>query len=328
MKYKHILKVNRLEISILLNKSYSVREIGRSLGKNPSSISREISSNSTNGIYDPHKANNKARVKRICSKYQGMKVVSNMELRDYIDEKMKIGWTPEQIAGRLNRKSGNPVISAKSIYKYLYSPYGQCLCRYLPSKRYIAKRRSGRKLKKQIIPNRISIEFRPKVINERRRFGDWEADTLGRIKTDNEAIAGLVERKSRYVLACKVPKLKYAMDGFKKLLNPYHNLLKSLTMDNGVENVRHEELNTNTYFCHPYSSWEKGAIENSFQRLRRFIPKKSSLRNYTDERISDIINLMNNTPRKCLDYRTPKEVFNEQLSLHTNLTGVALEGKM
>lgn len=328
MKYKHILKVNRLEISILLNKGYSVREIGRSLGKNPSSISREISSNSTNGIYDPHKANNKARVKRICSKYQGMKVVSNMELRDYIDEKMKIGWTPEQIAGRLNRKSGNPVISAKSIYKYLYSPYGQCLCRYLPSKRYIAKRRSGRKLKKQIIPNRISIEFRPKVINERRRFGDWEADTLGRIKTDNEAIAGLVERKSRYVLACKVPKLKYAMDGFKKLLNPYHNLLKSLTMDNGVENVRHEELNTNTYFCHPYSSWEKGAIENSFQRLRRFIPKKSSLRNYTDERISDIINLMNNTPRKCLDYRTPKEVFNEQLSLHTNLTGVALEGKM
>lgn len=328
MKYKHILKVNRLEISILLNKGYSVREIGRSLGKNPSSISREISSNSTNGIYDPHKANNKARVKRICSKYQGMKVVSNMELRDYIDEKMKIGWTPEQIARRLNRKSGNPVISAKSIYKYLYSPYGQCLCRYLPSKRYIAKRRSGRKLKKQIIPNRISIEFRPKVINERRRFGDWEADTLGRIKTDNEAIAGLVERKFRYVLACKVPKLKYAMDGFKKLLNPYHNLLKSLTMDNGVENVRHEELNTNTYFCHPYSSWEKGAIENSFQRLRRFIPKKSSLRNYTDERISDIINLMNNTPRKCLDYRTPKEVFNEQLSLHTNLTGVALEGKM
>ena len=97
--------------------------------------------------------------------------------------------------------------------------------------------------------------------------------------------------------------------------NPYQNIAESLTLDNGIENVRYEELGIKTFFCHPYSSWEKATMENSFGRLRRFIPKGTSLRDYDDEDIKRFAELMNNTPRKCLNYRTPKEVFEEQLIL-------------
>ena len=100
------------------------------------------------------------------------------------------------------------------------------------------------------------------------------------------------------------------------LLNPHHDTFKSLTLDNGVENVRYEELNIDTYFCHPYSSWEKGAIENCFKRLRRFIPKKASLKDYSREDIIHFAKIMNDTPRKCLNWKTPKEVFEEQSKLN------------
>lgn len=325
MSYKHISKVNRLEISILLNRGYSIREIGRALGKNPSSISREIKKNKVKDIYDPAKANHKARVRRLYSKYEGMKIISHTELRDYVEEKLQSHYTPEEIAGRLKRENnGVAVISAKSIYKFLYSVYGRSLCKYLPSQRQRPRKRGAKKQKRQIIPNRISIEERPDIVDERIRFGDFEGDTLGRPKGEQETLVGAIERKTRFFLACKVSRLKYSMDGFKKILNPYHSTIKSLTLDNGVENSRHQELNVSTYFCHPYSSWEKPGIENTFGRLRRFIPKKASLKNYTEKEISDIINLMNNTPRKCLDYRTPQEAFLEEL---TN-TSVALGGIM
>ena len=119
------------------------------------------------------------------------------------------------------------------------------------------KRKESEKTKKQIIPNRVSIEKRPEVINKRIEFGYWEGDTLDKIRTDNEVVVGLTERMSRFILIDKVPRLKYTVDGFKMFLNPHHNIFKSLTLDNGVENIRYEELNIDTYFCYPYSSWEK-----------------------------------------------------------------------
>ena len=108
------------------------------------------------------------------------------------------------------------------------------------------KKKRRRKAKRRIIPNKTSIEERPEVINKRIEFGHWEGDTLGRIRTDSEAIVGLIERVSRFILIDKVPMLKYTVDGFKMLLNPHHDTFKSLTLDNGVENVRYEELNVNT----------------------------------------------------------------------------------
>lgn len=312
---KHFNLSIRMELSILLQKNYSYRDINPVIKKSASAISREVKNNSVNGKYDPLKANLKARHRRKYSKYQGMKIRDNHEIQEYVEERLKAGWSPEQIDKYMQRaNSGKTVISFKAIYNYCYSSYGQRFCKYLKHKRYKPKPKGKKKPKRELIPNRVFIDFRPKAVDRRNRFGDWEGDTLGAIKTDQTKIFGLVERKTRYIMLAKVLKLKYAMDGCKALARPYHDIFKTLTLDNGVENVRYQELGIKTYFCHPYSSWEKPVIENSFGRLRRFIPKKTSLRNYTKKDITDIVNKMNNTPRKCLNWKTPEEVFQHELN--------------
>jgi len=300
-----------------------MRDIARALKKNPSSISREIKGNSVNGQYCPFKANHKSYVKRVHSKYQGMKIVRNTPLLQYITQKLKQSWTPEQIAGRLKLENNDvPVISAKSIYKYLRTPNAQHLCQYLPSKRRKQRKRSQKRHKRQVISNRISIDQRPAIVDSRLRFGDFEGDTLGRPGHELPTLVGLVERQSLFFMAQKVSRPKHSMDGFKQQLRSYHHIVQSLTLDNGLENIRYEQLNVPTYFCHPFSAWQKPSIENTFARLRRFIPKKSSLTNYTEQQIADIIHTMNNTPRKCLNFATPQEVFDLQFKHQVLRLGV------
>lgn len=323
MRYKHFSKDERLYLAILLKRGCSLREIAGVLGRNPSSVSREIVRNNTNGIYDPDKADHKAYVKRYNSKYQGMKIRENPWLEQYIQEKLKMCWAPEQITGRLGKRYGKPVISFKTIYKYLYSTHGQQLCRYLTSRRYSRVRRKVGKQKIKMFKNRLFIDKRPASINKRLRYGDTEGDVLGAPRTSRETLAGLVDRKSRYFLAQKIRRLAYAMDCFKELSAPLS--VRSYTFDNGVENARYLELGLPVYFCHTYSAWEKGTIENTFQRLRRFIPKKKRIDDYSEEQISAIVDAMNNTPRKCLDYRTPQELFDRYQRKPIN-QGVALEG--
>ena len=132
---------------------------------------------------------------------------------------------------------------------------------------------------------------------------------MGTPKSAKETIAALIERKSRYILAKKISQLKYTIEAFKALLQPL--AAQSLTLDNGVENVRYQKLDLPTYFCHSYSSWEKGSIEYAFKLIREYIPKKAKLTNYPDEEIAAIIDTINNRPRKCLDWQTPYEVFKE-----------------
>lgn len=311
MSYSHFTKNNRTELSILLKKGYPYRDIGDALGKSPSSISREVKKNSVNGVYDPDKADHKAYVKRKYSKYQGMKVWENDEIRSYVEEKTQKFWSPEATAGRLERETkGRLTIKPDTIYKYLYSSYGQHLCCYLKSRRYKPKRQKGEKLKKEFIPNRVSIEKRPNIINHRRRYGDYEGDTMGRPKWASlETLSVLRERKSRKLFAVKVPRPKYAVEGFEAMLSPLSAL--SLTLDNGLENVRYEKLNIAAFFCHPYSSWEKGSVEQGIGLIRRFIPRKSDLKDYTQEDIDAIMDIINNTPLKCLNWKTPNEVFEE-----------------
>lgn len=329
MSYSHFKQSDRDEISILLKKGYSHRDIADAIGKDHSSVSREINNHKTKGVYDPRKAEHKARVKRGLSKYQGMKVVNSPGLEIKIAVGLMAGWSPEEVAGRIAYLNNNKaVISAKSIYKFCYSSRGQYLCRYLPGKRYRPKKRNAAKQAKILIPNRISIDLRPLAVIKQKRFGDFEGDTLGRPKHDSQTLVGAVERKSLYFIGRKVPRLKYSMDGLKYALSPYQKIVKSMTLDNGVENVKYEKLNVQTYFCHPYSSWQKPIIENTFGRLRRFIPKRASLADYTQEQISAIIDMMNDTPRKKLGYRTPTEVFNELYAITINSPSVALEGKM
>lgn len=309
-KYKHFSKDNRNELSILLKKGYSMRDISKALKRNPSSISREIRNNSVNGQYDPDKAHRKAHVRRMYSKYQGMKIRKSNWLEEYIQDKLKSKWTPEEIAGRLKYENNNQtIISFKAIYEYFETPFGEQYKKYLPSKTWRkGKKQSERK--KEVIKNRVSIHERPDIVNQRSRSGDFEGDTLGVPKTFKATLAGLVDRKSLYLLAKKISRLRETIPAFKELTNLSSPL--SLTLDNGVENAKYEILNVPTYFCDSYSAWQKPLIENSFQRLRRYIPKKANLADYSRQQISDIINNMNDTPRKTLGFRTPKEVYSQE----------------
>jgi len=329
MSYQHFKGVERKELSALLKKGYSIRFCANALGKDPSSVSREIKRNKVKGKYDPVKASHKAYVKRLHSKHKGMKIKKLSWLEDYIKDRLsKDYWTPEQIASRLRYENENEtVITHKIIYQWLYSAYGQAYCKFLPSRRYYRRKRTGVKPAREIIKDRVFIDQRPEIINSRAEFGHCEGDTLGAPKSSRQRIAAMTERMSRKLFAVKVRRLKYSMDGFKKLLNPYQKVFRSWTLDNGVENVRYKETNLTTYFCHPYSSWEKGSLENSLGRLRRFIPKKVRMEEFSQRQINHFLKLMNNTPRKCLGWRTPNEIFNEQLS-KLKINGVALDYKM
>lgn len=310
-RYHHFMKAERLELSILLTKGYSLRAIAKALKRSHPSVSREIRKNRVHGIYDPFKADVKAHVRRKYSKYQGMKIVENAFLRRYVERRMKRRWSPANIAGRLKEDTqGTLSLKADTIYKYLYSAYGQSLCRYLHYYRYHRHRRKTTPaLKKVLIPHRTGIEDRPAKV----RFGDCEGDTMGRPRDASPHTLVVVrERVSRKLFACKVARLKHAIRGFEKILQciPVH----SLTLDNGVENVHHQRLRIPTFFCHPYSSWEKGSVEQGIGLLREYIPKRADLKDYSYQKITAILKRINSTPMVCLAYRTPNEVFKEQVA--------------
>ena len=252
-----------------------------------------------------------------------MKIRENKWLEEYIQKGLRKYWTPEQIAGRLEQEYGRNIVSFRSIYKYIDTPYGQQFRKYLPYNRDSRKIRKNRKRQNEILKNRVSIDKRPSLINYRKRYGDLEGDTLGVPRTSRSTLAGLVDRKSRYFLVKKISRFGQAVGSFKELSAPLS--VKSYTLDNGIENAQYLELELPVYFCHAYSSWEKGSIENTFQRLRRFIPKKKRIDCYSDKQISAIVSVMNNTPRKCLSYRTPQELFDRYQRKTTN-QGVAFEG--
>lgn len=285
------------------------------MNRSHSTVVREVRKNSVNEKYEPLKANHKAYVKRKYSKYQGMKVRENDEIERYVKDNIK-QWSPESIAGRLWLEKGIS-IKADTIYKYLYSVHGQALCRHLKYKRYGKKKRKNSKGKREIIKDRVFIDERPEFINHRLHFGDYEGDTMGRPRSaSQQTLVVLRERLSRKLFAIKVSRLKYTIEGFKKLLDGQP--IFSLTLDNGVENVRYKELNVSTYFCHPYSSWQKGGVENGIGIIREYIPKKADLVNYSHQEIKTIINKINNRPMKCLGYLTPNEVFEQQSQLLYN----------
>lgn len=310
LKYKHISQDERNELAILLKKGYSLRDIAEVLKRNPSSVSREVKDNKVNGIYDPTKAQHKAYVKRLHSKYQGMKIRGNSFLEQYIHEKIKLGWSPERTAGRLKLETEQS-ISFKAVYKYLHhNPWGWSLVKYL---RYRGRKRKKKSESKwgEIIKNRIFIDQRPEIINSKSRYGDFEADTMGKSKdASSQTLVVARERKSRCLFAKKVPQLKFAIDGLKDILALIP--VQSLTFDNGPENARYDELGIDTYFCHTYASWEKGLVENGIGLIREYIPKKSDLADYSDDYISAIIERINSIPMKCLGFYTPKEIFEGQ----------------
>ena len=308
--YTHIKKAERLEIAILLEKRYRLKDIAKVLNRNISTISREVNHNSVSGVYNPHKANHKAYVKRKYSRFQMMKIVTNQSLWNYIEEKLKEGWSPEIIAGRIkNIDRYIKSISSKSIYKFIKNRY---LERYLRLKG--RKRRNSRRKVKQLA-DRTFIDQRPKSIDNRRYYGHWEGDFIVSGKNGSGALLVLYERKSRYVIIEKISKRNTETINrkIKKMLSNVRCL--SLTLDNDISFQKHIKLSkmikAPIYFCNPYHSWEKGGVENVNSLIRIYILKGTNISKISEEYIENVQRWINDKPRECLNYKTPFEVMAE-----------------
>lgn len=315
--YKHITKVERLEIAILLGKGYSDRDIAKSLGRCRSSVYRERIRGSVHGVYDPARANHKAYVRRKYAKYQAMRIVKDMKLREYIETKLvKAEWSPEQVAGRLAHEAGLQKVSAPTIYTYIRSPYGRQLeyeLDLVKKKRQKSKQKWQRKV--TALEDRVFIDQRPDAANDRSQFGHWEADFIVSGKPyGNTSLLVLHERVSRYTLIAKVKArtVREVENVFIEAL-PLIGNFESLTLDNDIAFQKHAQLSAliqaPIYFCLPYHSWEKGGVENVNRLIRRYVPKGCDIATYTDREIWDIQHTINGLPRKVLGYRTAKEVF-------------------
>lgn len=316
-QYGHLSLEERDKIAIWKAEGVPIREIGRRLGRDPGTISRELSRNSApinSGYYLPSKAQERAKARKKAAGYRPK--LKNKAIRDYVEFHLKIGWSPEIITGSLKRNHPKLAISHEAIYQYIYDEAPH-LRKYLPRKHKKRWRKGhSRKHQKSLIPHRVSIAERAKQVNERIRFGHWESDTMEGRRTEKPALNVLVERKSRVVQLTKVMD-RGAKATRKVIIDRLKNLSKrcrkSVTYDNGHENTEHYKTNRalkiRSYFCDPYSSWQKGTVEQSIGLVRRFIPKGWDISSVTPRHIAKIEYLLNHRPRKCLDFATPAEVF-------------------
>lgn len=239
-------------------------------------------------------------------------------------DRLKDGWSPEQIAGRLKRDGGAATkLSHETIYQYVYSAEGQKqqLARYLPERRRRRKPRYARKPRQLVFPQECSIHQRPEAINDRSEFGHWEADLMIFRKEHGQAnIATVIERQSRYTILFRNNdrRSKPIMNQLINHLGPLPlDARQSLTFDRGLEFVAWRELQagmgTHAWFCDPQAPWQKGAVENANKRIRRYLPPETIVLDVGDDDLHALCRRLNGTPRKCLGFRTPAEVFGQNL---------------
>lgn len=291
-------------------KGYGIREIARAMGRSPSSISEEIKRNkSRKGVYDPIKADHKAYVRAKYRRFQWQKIEKNQELKEYIIAKLHEHWNPDEISGRM-RKENLPFYASKTaIYEWLRTSRGDRYCNLIYSRRHRVKKRKT-KAKRTIIPHRLSIEKRPLGAINRSRYGHWENDTMvsGKKTGSKTALTVMYERKARYLDAKKIKNLRPGSNKEAVLEMKMDKIVKSMTFDNGIENARHYELGLPTYFCDPYSSWQKGGVENVLKILRRSFPKGMDLSLVKESELKEAVSIINRKPRRSLGFQTAEEV--------------------
>lgn len=328
MEYKQLSLEEREKFYALKKQGLSLREIGRQLGRSHSTFSRERKRNIKYGNeyfcneYVPCRAQElsgkRAQKQREEAAWKGSFVYT------YIRKGLQKRRSPEQIAGRLKLKHPEYSLCHETIYRMIYGKKyrHEKLWEKLPLARKKRMKKEGRRVQRQSrIPEAVSIEMRPVSILKRNRVGHWETDNLGGKQTDKTALSVTVERKFRITYLNKMQK-KTADEKnrvvFTRMAVLPEKLRKTLTEDNGAENTNHKELTaslgTKIYFCHPYASWEKPTVENMNGRIRRYIPKGTSIDTLTDEEIAVIEWEVNTTPRKCLGYKTPYEKLQEYLT--------------
>lgn len=325
--YHQITGSERDLIALYRSKGLGVKRIGQVLNRSHTSILRELHRNSFQGKhYVAIHAQNKS-VSRKSKANSHPKITSIKWLDKYIRIKLQIGWSPEQIAGRLRKHNHDKtVICHETIYKYIYQKdnHQDNLVEYLL--RHHKKRRkwSGRRVHRGQIIRRVSIHQRAKFIDKRKQFGHWEDDTVEG-KGHKDGVHTTIERASRYFLARKVDRIDSiaALTVQKQVFSKLPVLARrTVTMDNGRENHLHfqliDELGIKTYFADPYSSWQRGSNENANGILRRYFPKGTDFTQVSQMELNEVVREINSIPRKCLGYNTSQEVFNLNLKMCTS----------
>ena len=332
--FRHLNQSDRDRIEALLNSSHKQEEIAGVLGFDTGSISREINKRKRkNGVYSSTTAQHKARVKRKNSKAEGMKVESHPGLKEFIIKELIAHRSPDEIAGRMILENRTPRVATKAIYKWLYSRWGQQYCKHLCARRYKRKKQKENKTKREMIPNRKSIHLRPvagvhaegDLFVSPTKTGTQRSGAVFIIQ-DTKLVAGaMIENK-------KPASFKQAVIETTKYIN-----IDDLTLDNGIENRNHEQFGLPTYFCDPHSPWQKPHIEGFIGLVRRwFIPKKTDLKNVSEEQLQNFFHILNNKYRKSLGYRSAYEVSIERgiiqqtpvISGLNNIQKVAIQGKI
>lgn len=313
--YKQLTLEQRYQISALLKLGFNKSAIARELVVHKSTIGRELRRNLSKRGYRAKFADRQALFRRKSKLKPRIADETWMEVEAQIKEQ----WSPEQISGRF-ALAGKAQVSHEWIYQRIYrdkqtggSLYLNLRCQRKRKKRY------GKYDRRGSLVNQINIEERPAIVDQRTRLGDWELDTIIG-KGHRQAIVSMTERKSK-LLRIKKVKQKTGNLVNQAICQKLAGLtVHTLTSDNGREFSEHakiaERLDASFYFCHPYSSWERGLNENTNGLIRQYFPKKMELAKIAVEQINEVEDKLNNRPRKTLGYQTPNEVyFKEQEQL-------------
>lgn len=319
MSYQHFSSKERHTLMYLLQLRLSYREIGRRLGRHHTTIAREVRRNGRPvACYWDEYADQQAQAR--CHKARHQRKRSNQRLLTYVDQRLQEDWSPETIAGRLAidfPRNRGMRISPECIYQWVYRDAAQGGSFYLHLLRRHRKRRKQLRYGRGRgqIPDRVSIHERPLGVARRLRFGHWEGDSVEGAKGTGGIISH-VERKSRLLMAAKLENKTAdsasiaSIAAFSEIPDKW---LRTLTVDNGKEFAQFKNIERETgltvYFADPYAPWQRGTNENTNGLLRHYFPKGINWRKVTDHMLASVVEKLNNRPRKCLNYRTPNEVF-------------------
>jgi IS30 family transposase len=319
-RYSQLSLDDRIQIARLQAQGSSIRQIAANLDRSPSTISREVKRNKAAAKdYKPVLAQERTAARR----WKGSRMERDPTLRQRVLAQLGAGLSPEQVAGRFALESGEPRISHESIYRFIYAQITRTndfgWRRFLPKAKFKRGRRARRGGSPAcFIEGRVAIAQRPAQAGDRRLPGHWEADLMLFAKY-GQAILTLHDRHSRLILAER-PSSKASrpiIAALHRMLMPIPQPMRqTITFDNGTEFAQHLQLRTlgiATYFCDPHAPWQKGGIENAIGRMRRRLPRKTDLATLSGQHFLALIRTYNNTPRKCLSYHTPAEVFLSQL---------------
>jgi transposase, IS30 family len=319
MPHKHFTPEQKNQLAALLRARIKKKNIAKQLGKDRTTVWRERKrGEGLSGRYYVKKSKRLAREKRLKANARFRKIENDKYLRRYVVKKLKKYWSPEQIAGRWNDNHKRKRIGKDTIYKFVYAKKKD-LVKYLRCQKGKYRRRYGTRIreKQREALKKRRIDQRPEIVALRQRIGDWEGDTI--VGKDKEQILTHTERKSGLILADKLDEIT-AVETRKKIRARFKRIPKekrqTMTYDNGSTFSEHEltekETGLTIYFAYPYHAWERGCNENANGLLRQFFPKKSNFATITQKEIQKAVRLLNNRPRKRLNYLTPYEVFNQR----------------